>query len=350
MAAQDERLVPSSQAKLDELFLHWLSLPDAQQYVLTLLASAKQGRSLVNVVDSGSGSPSAEDRGGLSPKNRAGIASPPPRSPTGRSPNAKHSPEGSAKDNAPNMWVEGGHQGAAAGTLPSKDNECKHGEDTVMADRQAPAVRKPTPVAAHIPRFFTPRQPSKDAIDSAQAEMAEIESLFKAHPGGLTKEEFKPFAVTVCGYPSFFAQGLFEKLVPDGQSLVTRQKCVQWWETNMRHKKPEVRLFHFLREGNQQHVTRADWKKRLAVLLDTHPGLDFLKATPEFQDRYLECVVERIYYVNNRACNDRLTQHDISLSNLVRVLKYENHQSVFFIIYISIYTHAQRCMSAYKFL
>jgi hypothetical protein len=24
-------------------------------------------------------------------------------------------------------------------------------------------------------------------------------------------------------------------------------------------------------------------------------------------------VVERIYYVNNRACNDKLTQHDISL-------------------------------------
>ena len=42
MAAQDERLVPSSQAKLDELFLQWLSLPEAQQYVLTLLASARQ--------------------------------------------------------------------------------------------------------------------------------------------------------------------------------------------------------------------------------------------------------------------------------------------------------------------
>ena len=41
-AAQDERLVPSSQAKLDELFLQWLSLPEAQQYVLTLLASARQ--------------------------------------------------------------------------------------------------------------------------------------------------------------------------------------------------------------------------------------------------------------------------------------------------------------------
>jgi hypothetical protein len=38
-----------------------------------------------------------------------------------------------------------------------------------------------------------------------------------------------------------------------------------------------------LREPNNQFVARADWKKRLATLLDTHPGLDFLRATPEFQ-------------------------------------------------------------------
>jgi hypothetical protein len=79
--------------------------------------------------------------------------------------------------------------------------------------------------------------------------------------------------------------------------------------------------------------------------------------TRHTQDRYLECVVERIYYVNNRACNDKLTQHDISLrsnveaketyyigerdlvcsdkltqhdislSNLVRVLKYVDEEN-----------------------
>ena len=38
-------------------------------------------------------------------------------------------------------------------------------------------------------------------------------------------------------------------------------------------------------------------------------------------------MVERIYYVNNRACNDKLTQHDISLSNLVRVLKYVDEEN-----------------------
>ena len=321
MAAQDERLVPSSQAKLDELFLHWLSLPEAQQYVLSLLSNARKGKPLVNVIADAGGaiSPSAEDRGGLSPKNRGGIASPPPRSPTGRSP--KQFEAGMVNP----MVLDGGQAAAAAG---GKDGEGRHGEDAQMAaDSQAPAVRKPTPVAAHIPRFYNPRQPSKDAVDSAQTESAEIDVLFASHPGGLDQEQFKPFASTVCGFPSFFAQALFEKLAQPGQAVVARAKCTQWWETNIKHKRPEVRLFHFLREPSNQFVTRADWKKRLACLLDTHPGLDFLKATPEFQDRYLECVVERIYYVNNRACNDKMTQHDISLSNLVRVLKYVDEEN-----------------------
>ena len=319
--AQSERLVPSSQAKLDELFLHWLSLSEAQQYVQTLLQNARKGKPLVSIDASGSISPGAEDRGGLSPKGRGGMASPPPRSPTGRSP--KQSPEGLAKDST-SMWTDGErHPGPAAA---SRDGEGKHGEDTVMAERQAPAVRKPAHASAHIPRFWNPKQPSKETIDLAKAELAEIDSLFMKNPRGLSKDTFGEFATTVCGFPSFFAQPFFEKLVTAAQSIVPRAKCMQWYEAHVRHKKPEVRLFHLLREGGNQFVTREDWKKMLAVLLDTHQGLDFLKATPEFQDRYLECVVERIYYVNNKACNDKMTLHDISLSNLVRVLKYVDEE------------------------
>ena len=63
-------------------------------------------------------------------------------------------------------------------------------------------------------------------------------------------------------------------------------KKKKWWEAHIRHKKPEVRLFHVLRDGNNQFVTRADWKKRLAVLLDTHPGLEFLKVLATYVSAY----------------------------------------------------------------
>jgi hypothetical protein len=34
----------------------------------------------------------------------------------------------------------------------------------------------------------------------------------------------------VCGYPSFFASALFEKLLLPGQTVVTRAKCAQWYQ------------------------------------------------------------------------------------------------------------------------
>ena len=324
MAGQHERLVPSSQAKLDELFLHWLSLSEAQQYVQTLLENARRGKPLINIESGGAISPSSEDWGVMSPKSRGNMASPPPRSPTGRS--TKLSPDGAGKEPTP-MWMDSERHPGTVGAVALKEGEGKHDEDAVMSDRQSPAVRKPTPASAgNIPRFYNPRQASKEALEQQKTEQAELDSLFAANPSGLTEEAFAPYATTVCGFPSFFVQALFGKLVQAGQTVVTRTKCTQWYEAHIRNKKPEARLYHLLREGTNQFITRADWKKKLATLLDTHPGLDFLKATPEFQDRYLECVVERIFYVNNKACNDKMTLHDISLSNLVKVLKYVDEE------------------------
>ena len=58
----------------------------------------------------------------------------------------------------------------------------------------------------------------------------EIDALFAANPGGLDQDKFKPFATSVCGYPSFFASALFDKLLLPGQTVVTRAKCAQWYQ------------------------------------------------------------------------------------------------------------------------
>ena len=55
-------------------------------------------------------------------------------------------------------------------------------------------------------------------------------------------------------------------------------------------------------------------------ILDRHPGLEFLKQTPEFQDRYAETVIERIFYVLDRAGVNELTWKEFSKSNLLTIL------------------------------
>ncbi len=53
--------------------------------------------------------------------------------------------------------------------------------------------------------------------------------------------------------------------------------------------------------------------------MHTYIHAEFLKATPEFQERYLECVIERIYYANSYSETDKMSVKELKKSNLVRV-------------------------------
>ena len=48
---------------------------------------------------------------------------------------------------------------------------------------------------------------------------------------------------------------------------------------------PVVRMFDILRKEGCGYVTQADLKSMMAGILLSHPGLEFLQETPEFQDR-----------------------------------------------------------------
>ena len=48
---------------------------------------------------------------------------------------------------------------------------------------------------------------------------------------------------------------------------------------------PVVRLFDVLRREPNEFVTMEDLKQMLNGILLSHPGLEFLQETPEFQER-----------------------------------------------------------------
>jgi len=45
-------------------------------------------------------------------------------------------------------------------------------------------------------------------------------------------------------------------------------------------------IFEILRKPGYNYLTQDDFKPVLKELLATHPGLEFLQGTPEFQERY----------------------------------------------------------------
>ena len=56
-------------------------------------------------------------------------------------------------------------------------------------------------------------------------------------------------------------------------------------------------------------------------MLRTHPGLEFLKDSPEFQDRYLETVTFRIFFEVNSLWNGKLTRREFRRSDLLAAMR-----------------------------
>ncbi|CAJ1976285.1 unnamed protein product [Sphenostylis stenocarpa] len=99
-------------------------------------------------------------------------------------------------------------------------------------------------------------------------------------------------------------------------------------------------------ENNElNYITQDDFKPVLRELLATHPGLEFLQSTPEFQERYAETVIYRIYYYINRSGNGCLTLRELKRGNIIdsmqhaeeeedinKVLRYFSYEH-FYVIY-----------------
>ena len=79
----------------------------------------------------------------------------------------------------------------------------------------------------------------------------------------------------------------------------------------MTQVEPAVRMFDILRSEERSCVVQGDLKSMLAGILLSHPGLEFLQDTPEFQDRYAETVILRIFYSLDRSGLGRITLRDL---------------------------------------
>lgn len=103
---------------------------------------------------------------------------------------------------------------------------------------------------------------------------------------------------------------------------VTEAQFEEYYRQEAQSRCREERLFRaLLPEGEtRDFLTPRDFKAMLRALLMCHQGLSFLHATPEFQLRYSETVVERIFFSCSRTHNGRLTLQDMKRSRLLDTL------------------------------
>lgn len=80
------------------------------------------------------------------------------------------------------------------------------------------------------------------------------------------------------------------------------------------------KFVYLLAKPGCNYLEQEDFIPLLQDIVDTHPGLTFLKDAPEFHSRYITTVIQRIYYVVNRSWKGRITMMELRRSNFLQTL------------------------------
>ncbi|KAG2656618.1 serine/threonine protein phosphatase 2A regulatory subunit B''beta-like [Panicum virgatum] len=273
---------PALRGVLDRLFAHWLSLPDTAALVASLVHKAKA---------SGGGAVGA--CASMLPSMLQGGAAVPPLSP--RSPRLSRRPSG---------------LGA--------------GQPNRSASPLRPAAARPAKEV--IPQFYfqdgrpPPYEVKKQCIST-------VDQLFAGHSNGLRAPEFRMVTRELCKLPTFFTTALFFKIDEESTGFVAREAFIDFWvNSNLMSMDSATQVFTILKQQNRNYLTKEDFKPVLKDLLDNHPGLEFLKSTPEFQERYAETVVYRIFYSLNRIGSGHLSLRELKRGNLLSALRHADDE------------------------
>jgi len=142
-----------------------------------------------------------------------------------------------------------------------------------------------------------------------------------------------------------FSGPLFDRLDAERSGRVGAPAFLAFWKARLAGQDTAGRAFEVLRRDGMGYLTHADVRPLLLEVLRSHPGLDFLREAPEFQDRYVETVVYRIFFGVARTDPQRITARELRRSDVLeamfavdesddinRVLRYFSYEH-FYVVY-----------------
>ena len=113
------------------------------------------------------------------------------------------------------------------------------------------------------------------------------DEVFDPAPNGeIGEEDFMSITTTLCGVPKVLNQLLFKKIDIKGTGKVTKAQFQKYYAAELQKADVSKRMFTIIAKTGSKYIEHDDFKPILKILMDTHPGLEFLKSSPEFQDKY----------------------------------------------------------------
>lgn len=148
---------------------------------------------------------------------------------------------------------------------------------------------------------------------------------------GLSSDEGHPLPLSSNGGRPGTSSGASSSSASSGSGVITVSQVKEFYEKYLRFRSIVRRMFEVLivtskvphittgggaEGGRRNYLVRDDFSIYLDTLLETHPGLAFLRQTTDFQGKYSETVVYRIFYELDRMDRGRISWPEFENSKL----------------------------------
>uniref|UniRef100_A0A8C4LIW6 Protein phosphatase 2 regulatory subunit B''beta n=1 Tax=Equus asinus asinus TaxID=83772 RepID=A0A8C4LIW6_EQUAS len=122
-----------------------------------------------------------------------------------------------------------------------------------------------------------------------------------------------------CGCPLYWKGPLFCGAGGERTGAVSVHKFVAMWRKVLQTcHDAAARFLHLLASPGCPYLVQDDFVPFLQDVVNTHPGLAFLKEASEFHSRYITTVIQRIFYTVNRSWSGRITCAELRRSTFLQ--------------------------------
>ncbi|XP_067401816.1 serine/threonine-protein phosphatase 2A regulatory subunit B'' subunit beta isoform X3 [Emydura macquarii macquarii] len=294
-------LQPVLKMKVDELFLCWLSQPTTQLMLKDCLRRIKNDEK----TEIGSG-----DAGDSEPIIFT---------------NKNSKSKQSMLDNLLSPLVTPSSPPHLSTALPLGTSTSPRNTSNIRGIRRSTRVvqtkkEEPLPpsLSQTIPTFYFPRGCPKEKAN-IDAVIAKVERTFSQFPNERASLEDMGKVAKACECPLYWKGPLFYCAGGERTGCVSVHKFVAMWRKILQTCHDDAaKFFHLLMNPGCNYLVQEDFIPFLQDVVNSHPGLSFLKEASEFHSRYITTVIQRIFYTVNRSWSGRITCNELRKSSFLQ--------------------------------
>uniref|UniRef100_A0AAY4EDC6 EF-hand domain-containing protein n=1 Tax=Denticeps clupeoides TaxID=299321 RepID=A0AAY4EDC6_9TELE len=308
-------LQPVLKMKVDELFLYWLSESSTQELLKDCLRKVESGEATEFSDGHGINSSILE-----------------------RSTSPVLAEKGSAAERTSSPFSA---TSSPLSALPSGSSGSPRVGPSVRVPRRsvsAKKVKKEEPItpalSESIPKFYFPRgRPQANLnIDNL---ISKIEKIFSEFPNERATIEDMGKVAKACECPLYWKGPLFYAAGGERTGFVSVHKFVAMWRKVLQTCHDDASKFlHLLAKPGCNYLEQEDFRQFLMDVVNSHPGLAFLKEASGFHNRYVNTV--RCLFARYFICNFFFWEQNVALleeeedvNHLTEYFSYEH----FYVIY-----------------